>query len=217
MDSAASTAPAPTAPPDPRRQRAEERLAMLRRLSEIGMLAAEALGRRMAETLEAPAEEAPAANPAAADPASPPAADLPRQFYRVARAVQMGLALEARLERDLDAADRRPRLIRAWRAALDGFRPQRKPGEVPRIVERLVESEADPDDVAALLDEIRGWDEAREPGPQGVSEEVIEAIKRDILGIEPEEDDPEDLEPRPFRGSGLGAPAGPGRGPPPWG
>jgi hypothetical protein len=206
MDPAASSAtPSPTVPPDSRRARAEERLAMLRELSEIGMQAARALGRRMAETLEAPAADAPAA-----DAASPPGPDLTPQLSRVARMVRMTLALEARLERDLDEAHRKQRQIRAWRAALDGFRPQCKPGEVPRIVERLVESEADPDDMAALLDEMSAWDEAPEPRQQGLTAAQIDAIKRDIMGIAPEKDDPDGLEARPFRGSGHGM-TGPSR------
>ena len=89
------------AAPDPRIARAEERLAMLRELAELGMALARELTRR---TLEA--EEDP--DPGAAASANPRAAPGPRHdpadsFARLSRAVRLTLALEAKVEEDLSA------------------------------------------------------------------------------------------------------------------
>jgi hypothetical protein len=68
-------------------ERAEQRLAMLRRLAELGMQLAEKLTER---ALSAPAEAEPKHDPA-------------ESFARVSRAVRLSLALEAKADQDLAA------------------------------------------------------------------------------------------------------------------
>jgi hypothetical protein len=116
-----SNAPFPTQPPpghpaerdpaDPRIVRAEQRLAMLREMAEIGMAMTRALGRR---ALEAPDDDAadpeppeianPKATPKAASRAVPgPRHDPAESFARLTRAVRLTLAFEAKTDDQLAA------------------------------------------------------------------------------------------------------------------
>ncbi len=111
------TAPPPPPPPgaltesgaDPRIARAEQRLAMLRELSEIGMAMTRRLARRV---LEAPDDDAADPGPAeaagakAASKAAPTAAPGPRldsadSFAKISRAVRLTLAFEAKTDEQL--------------------------------------------------------------------------------------------------------------------
>jgi hypothetical protein len=85
--------------PDPRVARAEQRLAMLRELAELGMALTRELTRR---TLEAP-EELPTPPAAKADPRTVPGPrhDPAESFARLSRAVRLTLALEATVEGEL--------------------------------------------------------------------------------------------------------------------
>ena len=74
----------------------ERQMAVLSRLTEIGMEVAEACGRRAVG-------EAPAERPVAASNPSP---DPGLVFARVARAVRLTIALQQRLMKDLDALDK---------------------------------------------------------------------------------------------------------------
>jgi len=94
---------------DPRIVRAEQRLAMLRDLAELGMALARDLARR---TLEAPDEAEPAADADAGPNAAPrnasravpgPRHDPAESFARLSRAVRLTLALEARVDQELSA------------------------------------------------------------------------------------------------------------------
>jgi hypothetical protein len=94
------------APPDPRVARAEERLAMLRELSEMGMALTRDLTRRALAAPDAPEPPAPAAD-AKAGPVPRAAAgrrhDPAESFARLSRAVRQTLAQEAKAEAALDA------------------------------------------------------------------------------------------------------------------
>ena len=97
-------------------ERAEQRLAMLRRLAELGMKMAEDLAGRTP--------------PAAEDPE--PRHDRAESFSRVSRAVRLTLALEAKVDQELSA-------LRNGEATLDGDRgappsPDEDPpfGKVPK-------------------------------------------------------------------------------------
>jgi len=79
--------PATAAPAAGAIERAEQRLAMLRRLAELGMQLAEKLTER---ALSAPADPEPKHDPA-------------ESFARVSRAVRLSLALEAKADQDLAA------------------------------------------------------------------------------------------------------------------
>jgi hypothetical protein len=99
---ASPDAPPPAGPPegdaasDPRIARAEQRVAMLRELAELGMALTREMARR---ALAPPAEpEAPAAR-AAAGPRHDPA----DAFARLSRAVRLTLALEAKADEALTA------------------------------------------------------------------------------------------------------------------
>ena len=92
-----STAPPESVPadaPDPRIARAEQRLAMLRELAELGMALTRELTRRAMAAPEAP-EAAPDATPASRHP---PRHDPADSFARLSRAVRLTLALEATVE-----------------------------------------------------------------------------------------------------------------------
>jgi hypothetical protein len=121
--------------PDPRIARAEERLAMLRELSELGMAITRDLSRRALAAPETPEPSAPAAD-AKATP-SPRAAsgrhhDPAESFARISRAVRLTLAQEAKAETALDAliaGDNDPVWDDDHDVANDNFRPvvQRSP------------------------------------------------------------------------------------------
>lgn len=76
----------PAETPDPRIARAQERLAMLRELAELGMALTRELTRRALETPE---------------PAEAPRRDPADSFARLSRAVRLTLALEAAVEEQL--------------------------------------------------------------------------------------------------------------------
>jgi hypothetical protein len=171
MDAASPSADPAAA--DSFKERAEQRIAMLREAAELAL--------RMARGLVQKVESGPAAG--APDPAL--------QFARVTKATRQTLALEARFDAELDRRDRKLRLIGAWRAALTKFPPSSNPPDgVPRILERLIDSEADPDEIAELLREIGEANEPSEPGHRGVSDETIAMIKYRILGLKPALPDP---------------------------
>ena len=83
--------------PDPRIARAEQRLAMLRELAELGMALTRELTRRAMAAPETP-EAAPDATPASRHP---PRHDPADSFARLSRAVRLTLALEATVEEQL--------------------------------------------------------------------------------------------------------------------
>ena len=101
-------APAPTEPPAAARALIEEQLAMLTRLARIGMEIAEAVGREAtapgAAAPDAAPHDAAPQNAGARTPAAP--AHHGPVFARVARAVRMTIALQARLMKELTALDR---------------------------------------------------------------------------------------------------------------
>jgi hypothetical protein len=168
--------PADTTAPDPD----QERLAMLRELAQMGM--------RVARVMEQQALGEATAAPKVADPVL--------ALERMAKMVRMTLALKAKLDGLLRTRERKPGAVRVWRAALTQFPPPRdKPESVHGIVEKLIESEADPDEIAELVTEIaRATGALRDPNqPRGLSEETIRTIKARILGIRL--DDEEDVPP----------------------
>ncbi len=90
---------------DPRVVRAEQRLAMLRELAELGMALARDLTRRALETPDSP-EAALGAEPDATpllNPRPEPRRDPADAFARLSRAVRLTLALEATVEDRLSA------------------------------------------------------------------------------------------------------------------
>jgi hypothetical protein len=144
--------------PDPRIARTEERLAMLRELSELGMALTRNLARR---ALERPAPpEPPASAPSASaasatPPAAPPAAASPRHdpadsFAKLSRAVRLTVALETRTDDDL-ASLRAGGTGRAAHGPLD--RPDREAGDGPDAEEA--------EDLADDIDDL-----AHEPPPR---------------------------------------------------
>ena len=93
-------ASAPAAPPADARALIERQMAVLSRLTEIGMEVAEACGRRAVG--EAAADRPVAASNPSPDPGPGPGL----VFARVARAVRLTIALQQRLMKDLDALDK---------------------------------------------------------------------------------------------------------------
>ena len=170
-----------TAAPEPESDPDRERRRMLHELAQMGMQVAcvmkqQALGEATA---------------------APKVADPVLALERMAKLVRMTLALEAKLDDLRRVRERKPRTIGAWRAALTSFPPAKdKPETVHAVVEKLIESEADPDEIAELMGEIaRATGSLRDPNqPRGLSEETIRTIKARILGIR---DDDEDTAPRP--------------------
>ena len=79
------------------------------------------------------------------------AGELGLAFQRVSRFVRQTLALEAKLERDRQSAEREDRDI-AKRA--EGFRAARRKAQVKLAVERCVWSEADGDEAETLLADL---------------------------------------------------------------
>ena len=141
---------------------------MLRELAQMGM--------RVARVMEQQVLGEATAAPQVADPVL--------ALERMAEMVRLTLALEAKLDGLLRTRERKPRAIRIWRAALKGFPPQNdKPETAHRIVEKLIETEADPDEIAELVTEIaRAVGAAAEVEP-GLSDETVRMIKAKILGI----------------------------------
>lgn len=78
-------------------------------------------------------------------------ADLSLAFHRTSRSVRQSLALEARLERDREAADREDHEV-AKRAA--SAHAARRKAQVKLAVERCVWSEADGDEAEKLLNDL---------------------------------------------------------------
>jgi hypothetical protein len=121
--------------------RAEQRLAMLRELAEIGMALARDVGQQ-----------------AAADPQGP---DLGLVFSRIARAVRQTLALEARLEQDRRNQDRDAQSERARAVRLRGAA---RKTQVRRAVERAIDAEASDHEAenlfADLVDRLDDQEEA---------------------------------------------------------
>jgi hypothetical protein len=116
--------------------RTEQRLAMLRELSEIGM--------RLARGVERQAETPETAS-----------GDLGLAFSRIARAVRQTLALEARLEGEREAcvqeerAMRDQQLARAARSSVE-----RRSKLVRRAVGQAIESDAEENDFEQLFDDL---------------------------------------------------------------
>ncbi|HLY56404.1 MAG TPA: hypothetical protein VKS60_12660 [Stellaceae bacterium] len=190
------TAAAPDEPPAP--DPAAELLGILRSLTQMGMRIAAELERQIINQ----------------QPTLPQGADPVKQFADAAKAVRLTVALEARLREGIAAETRKDRRIAPWRAALAGAMPwPSPPGEVPRIIERLIESECDPDEIAALVTELR---EAAMPRPgkePGLSAATVNMIKRQILGIR--DDPPAAPAVQPPRGAPSSEPPRPGVDPPP--
>ena len=165
----ADPTPAPdTTVPDPLPDPDQERRAMLRELTQMGM--------RVARVMEQQALGEETAAPKVADPVL--------ALERMTKMVRMNLALQARLDGLIRTREQKPHAIRIWRAALKGFPPQNdKPETAHRIVEKLIETEADPDEIAELVTEIaRAVGAAAEVEP-GLSDETVRMIKAKILGI----------------------------------
>ena len=172
---AIDAAPHPSAPADvaaAARARAEGRMVMLARLAEIGMGIAEACGQRAQRQPEEGTEGLADASPAHAAPAQ---ADLCLAFARVARAVRLTLALQARLENDLDSLGReaahqhRLRILRLADRAIEAETDDRR------------EAEALSETVRERLHDDEDWGDlaARPPG------ETVTLICKD-LGLSPD-------------------------------
>ena len=145
---------------------------MLRELAQMGM--------RVARVMEQQALGEETAAPKVADPVL--------ALERMAKMVRMTLALEARLDGLLRTRERKPHAIRIWRAALKGFPPPKdKPETAHRIVEKLIETEADPDEIAELMRELAGTIGSGADGEPGLSDETVILIKARMLGMRPEE------------------------------
>jgi len=91
--------------PDPRIARAEERLAMLREMAEVGMALLRDLPCRSLETQETPeaAPDADATSKPTPKPTPTPRHDPTDSFARLTRAIRLTFALEAVVEDRLDA------------------------------------------------------------------------------------------------------------------
>lgn len=114
--------------------RAQQRLAMLHELAEIGM--------RLARRLDAQAEE-------------PDAGDVGLVFSRIARAVRQTLALEARLEAELAGLTRQAAAERERAAEQAARAPYYARGRiVRRAVVRAIEADTDDDDVEQLVEDL---------------------------------------------------------------
>ena len=167
-------APAPPPPPEDSAPdlwhvRQEADLAILRELIEMGMRTARLLEQRIA----------------ARDEPVPSHADPVQQLGQVAKMVRLTVALKAKLIAEDDRECRAARRLDVWRAGLSRFQSWRdSPRDETRVVERLVESEADPDEVVELLKELADQPKReRESGPRGLSSETVRAIKERILGV----------------------------------
>lgn len=120
----------------PTRPLIERQLVMLTRLAEIGMEIAEEAGRQATGRAGQAAEGTPMRDPGLV-------------YVRVARAVRMTIALQARLTDDLAAQGR------AAEVAQDVAKAERR-RRLDRLVERAVEAElAEGDDTSRLRDEAR--------------------------------------------------------------
>ena len=120
--------------------------------------------------------------------AVPKVADPVLALERMAKIVWMTLALEARLDGLLRTGDRKPHAIRIWRAALTEFPPpRRKPEAVHGIVARLIESEADPDEVAELMRELARTIGSGADGEPGLSDDSVTLFEARMFGMRPEE------------------------------
>jgi hypothetical protein len=119
-------------PADPKQDRAERRLCILQELAELGMdLARDVQARALAVD---------------ADPAT--AGDLVLSFARIVRAVRQTVALEAKLDRDGQAASAE----RAERRARDARdRVYKHKARVRDLVERAIDAEASGDAAEDLL------------------------------------------------------------------
>ncbi|HLY56989.1 MAG TPA: hypothetical protein VKS60_15600 [Stellaceae bacterium] len=173
MDTPAPPPPPEQPTPDPKRERADQRLALLRELSDMGMQIARELRDQVMDA------------GGATEPGTP-GHEAAKTFSLVARAVRMTMALEAKLESDIEARFRRQRLIASWREALKGLRNwQEPPGQLPGSVERLLDSACEPDDITALMKELSL---VAEPvsAERGLSAETVHMIKCQILGIRPD-------------------------------
>ena len=124
VDPATVAIPASAEPGARARAVIERELAMLTRLAEIGMEIAEAAGRQACGGADDP--QATSDGPFRTDPAL--------AYARVARAVRMTLALQARLAKDLADLDRADSQARAARAAARRSR-------LHRLVEQAIEAE----------------------------------------------------------------------------
>lgn len=151
----------PSAPPsDPSPDRAALRLAMLHELAEIGM--------RLARGVERRAEAPDAAK-----------GDLGLVFSRIARAVRQTLALEARLEGEVEArvreeqAIREDQLARAARAPID-----RRCKLVRRAVGQAIEADANESDFEQLFEDLDEQLADREDEDDFLDRPVSELVAR---------------------------------------
>ena len=161
-------AAAETATTDPHEDRAERHLRVLQELTDIGMELARAVKARALD---------PEADPAGA-------AELVLTFSRVARAVRQTVALEARIDRDRQAAAVE-RAERRVRETLD--RALRCKARVRDLVERAIDSEASggaAEDLLLDLDErLEDADDLAVFADRPVAE-IVAHICRD-LGVAP--------------------------------
>lgn len=178
--------------PDPAAARAGERMAMLREMAEIGL--------RLARSLEREAEAAVVPEPAsdAAEPRS--LEEITRSFAQVARAVSLAVALEEKIDADLQARPfaaqsfelkRRAVTVRVAEAQWSSTLARRR-AQVCAAVEQAIE--ADPDagdprraaDLRVRLDRLLAIETADHDRflhrPAG---EVVARICRD-LGLAPD-------------------------------
>jgi hypothetical protein len=163
--------PLPTTEPPsdlPQDARAQQRLEMLRELAEIGMTLARGVERQAQ---------------------APEAGDLGLVFARIARAVRQTLALEARLEGELQVRARKAAFEREQDAASAARAPVRERARiVRRAVKRAIEAEADDDEAEQLIEDLderlcdREDDEDFLDRPVG---ELVALICKD-LGVTPD-------------------------------
>ncbi len=141
----------------------ERQMARLERLADIGMLIAEAAGRR-----------------ALADDDGAGVADAGLSYTRAARAVRLTLALQTRLSGDMAAFERGQAATRAAEAG-------RRRDRIHARVEQAIEAErCDPDEVETLSSQV--WERLTDPDDadllSGPIDEVVARICQD-LGLSP--------------------------------
>jgi hypothetical protein len=154
--------------------RAAQRLEMLRELAGIGM--------RLARGVERQAKEADAGE-------GRPAGDLGLVFARIARAVRQTLALEARLEGELEARAREAAAIRERRLAEAARAPvERRARLVRRAVARAIEADAEEGEVEQLFDDLDERLADREDDDDFLDRPVSELVARICkdLGVTPD-------------------------------
>jgi ParB-like chromosome segregation protein Spo0J len=140
---------------------AEERLAMLRRLGELGMMFAEALTRRALEAPETPDANAPA-----------PRLDPADAFAKISRAIRLTIALEAKTHEELRALrsgvviERKERAKKAAKRAEKDVRERREARM--RKAEELVLEAAERE-----IEDYEAMNDLRDALEQRLQEDVV--------------------------------------------